>query len=167
MGTGGALARVRQHGAETNLVLNADSFVEILYGDLLAQLRPRADAASTGAAVTPRAALAAVWMGDRSDYGGLDLGEGGRVSRFVEKGAADPGWINGGAYALRGDVLAELPEGPSSLERDLLPRLAEEGTLVSLAGRAYFRDIGTPKRLAEARRELPVWVRRMEDGGEL
>ncbi|MCA9754912.1 MAG: hypothetical protein KDA27_03850 [Candidatus Eisenbacteria bacterium] len=193
MGTGGALGLARGAFAPVNLVLNADSHVEIVYEDLLAAL-DRGVSSSAGASTKgasgggastagvsgegapPRAgalgasavgALAAVWMQDRSDYGGLDLDPNGRVRGFLEKGASDAGWINAGAYLLTENALRSLPEGPSSLERDLLPALARAGRLYALAGRAYFRDIGTPKRLAEARQEMPAWIRRMEDGGEI
>ncbi|MEZ4649951.1 MAG: sugar phosphate nucleotidyltransferase [Candidatus Eisenbacteria bacterium] len=171
MGTGGALSLARDAFGAANLVLNADSHVEIVYEDLLATLtrgvRGAGDSPTSGASVGAAGALSAVWMQDRSDYGGLDLDPTGRVLGFVEKGASDAGWINAGAYMLTGGALGSLPEGPSSLERDLLPALARSGRLFALAGRAYFRDIGTPKRLAEARQEMPAWIRRMEDGGEI
>lgn len=204
LGTGGALGRARDHAGDVSLVLNADSFLEIVYEDVIARLAlpdrvvppvtreaPTVGGAPAGLAPPPApagldppaaptspdataglvppvgAALAAVWVPDRGDYGGLDLADDGRVLRFVEKGERNGGWINGGVYALRREVFARLPAGPSSLEKDLLPRLAEEGRLRAHAGRAFFRDIGTPARLKSARAEMGVWVKRMEDGGEL
>ena len=156
LGTGGALGAARDAARSMNLVVNGDSYLESDLRDLLeAAARPPASAA-----------LAAVWMDDRSDYGGLELDADDRVTRFLEKGTSSDGWINGGVYAVAGAVLRGLPEGPSSLEREVLPRLAAEGSLVARPRRCYFRDIGTPQRLSKAREELGPRVERIRKGVE-
>jgi D-glycero-D-manno-heptose 1,7-bisphosphate phosphatase len=62
--------------------------------------------------------------------------------------------VNGGAYAFAPTLWRHLPEGPSSLERDVLPRLAERGLLRGLSCAGRFWDIGTPEDWERAEREL-------------
>ncbi len=117
MGTGGALALARAAlgPGDPLLVLNGDSFVDV---DLAALV-----AAHRGAAT-----LTLVEVADASRYGQVTLGPDGRVTAFVEKGATTgPGLINAGVYVLAASVLAGLPDGPSSLERDVLPALVAAG----------------------------------------
>ncbi len=155
LGTGGAVGLAKGYASSFNLVLNGDSYAEIVLSDVAETVRGD-DGGS----------LAAVWMRDRSDYGGVTLGDRNQVTSFVEKGRSDGGWINGGVYVLPGAVIQELPEGRSSLERDVLPRLVTEGRLSAATSRCYFRDIGTPERLQAARKEFEVFSKRMDDGGE-
>ncbi len=154
LGTGGALASTRDLCARANLVLNGDSYAETIYSDLLREHTRHGRHA--GAAVT----LLAVWSDDAADYGGLALDPDGQVSGFREKGATGPSWINAGVYVVGGRFLRGLPAGPSSLERDHLPALAANGLLRALPVRCFFRDIGTPARLAAAQAEFgPIAVR--------
>ncbi|TMQ68831.1 MAG: hypothetical protein E6K80_13730 [Candidatus Eisenbacteria bacterium] len=80
----------------------------------------------------------------------------GRVTRFVEKDAAHqgPAWVNGGCYAFAPALWAWLPHGPSSLERDTLPRLARAGELVAHRLDGGFWDIGTPQDRERAERRF-------------
>jgi D-glycero-alpha-D-manno-heptose 1-phosphate guanylyltransferase len=148
LGTGGALGAARELAARVNLVLNGDSYAEAVYPDLLREHARHG--AQAGGAIT----LLAVWIDEASDYGGLELDDEGRVLGFVEKGRQGPGWINAGVYAAGGRFLRGLPPGASSLERDHLPGLAARGLVRALPARCFFRDIGTPARLAAARQEF-------------
>ena len=47
-----------------------------------------------------------------------------------------------------------------SLERDIMPRLAERGVLRGTVATGYFRDIGIPEDLARADDEMPRLLRR-------
>ena len=49
-----------------------------------------------------------------------------------------------------------LPAGASSLERDVLPRLASRGQLVAHECPGRFWDIGTPEDFEIAEKELPA-----------
>lgn len=159
LGTGGALRYAADHARELNLILNADSYVEAIYEDLL--VRHRALFSGTEGALTLQAAL----QENRADYGGLTLEASGRAAQFLEKGVATAGWINGGVYLTDRAFFAALPEGASSLERDVLPGLAKAGKVAAVARQVFFRDIGTPDRLRLARSEFQRIARRMEETG--
>jgi D-glycero-alpha-D-manno-heptose 1-phosphate guanylyltransferase len=153
LGTGGALAHARAHAAERNWVANADSFADVEPREILAAWRP-------GLAI-----VVAVRVEDGADYGGIEIAAGGRVLAFREKGLAGPAWVNAGIYVLGRELMAEIPEGVSSLERDHLPRWAREGRLLAVTVEVAFRDIGTPERLALARAEFVAIRARLERRG--
>lgn len=147
LGTGGALRRILPEMGETALVLNGDSYCEVDARELLALHRAR------GAALC----LAAARIADASDFGRLELSAEGRVTGFLEKGAPGPAWINAGLYALdRRFLETALPPGPASLEREVLPDWVAREPSWALRAAGYFCDIGTPRRLAEARRSFPA-----------
>ena len=154
LGTAGALAQARHLAGSMNWVANADSFADVDPADLLSGAAP------------DQALILAIDVDDRSDYGGLRIGEQGRVMAFEEKGVRGPGPINGGVYVLPRALLDELPAGPSSIERDVFPRWAHEGRLYAHRARAFFRDIGTPERLAAAQEEFLGIRKRLESGRE-
>ncbi len=155
MGTAGALSLAGRYAARVNLVVNGDSYAEASYTDLLAEHTKHGRSASRCATIL------AVHMDDCSDYGGLSLDGEGRVTGFREKGVAGPGWINAGAYVLGGRLFRELPEHNCSLETGVLPGLAAGGRARAAAGRFFFRDIGTPERLALAQEEFRLIRSRM------
>lgn len=156
LGTGGALALAAARARRFNLILNGDSYSEVLYEDLLKEHLRHGHAAAH--ALT----LLAVHLDDTSSYGRLEIDDDGRVAAFREKAAGGEGWINAGVYAAGGSWLRSLPAGRYSLEQDVLPGLAADGLLRARAGRFFFRDIGTPERLRAAQEEFR-WIRnRME-----
>ncbi len=150
LGTGGALANARAWASDLNWVANGDSFVDV-------------DAATVIAAHRPGVGLiVAVRLADASDYGSLDLAPDSRIDGFIEKGRTGPGVINAGVYLLDRAFIDDLPDGPSSLEHDAFPRWAADGRLRALVVDAFFRDIGTPERLAAAQKEFVAIRARME-----
>ncbi len=145
-GTGGALRPVRDLVSNVALLLNGDSYCAASYTDLLAQhLR-------TQAAVS----LTVVQTQDAGDYGRVLVEEcSGRVTGFAEKASAGPAWINAGVYALTRRFLESIPARPGSLEKEILPGWVDRREVTALLSTAYFRDIGTPERLAAAEAEFP------------
>ncbi len=141
-GTGGAVKLAEAHVADASdfLVLNGDSFLELDFERLVALHR------ETGALVT----MAARRAEDASRYGTLQVDNSGRVVAFDEKTAGHvPGLVNGGVYVFSRKALPFLSPGPSSLERDLFPRLLPHG-VYALEQRGLFIDIGTPEDYARA-----------------
>ena len=68
-----------------------------------------------------------------------------RVVRFSEKlGIHEPGLINGGVYVFNREVPRQIPDGPCSLESDVLPNLLDRGVF-ALEQNGMFIDIGIPE----------------------
>lgn len=152
LGTGGAIALAKAHLDESFLVLNGDTIFDIDHQVLAMTLKKVPGAV---------ASVALRHVDDTSRYGRVVL-DGERVRSFSEKTASGPGWINGGIYCLKREALGLLPKSPASVERDLFPRLAQNGQLAGHAFDGYFIDIGLPDTLARAQTELPAWRRTVE-----
>jgi mannose-1-phosphate guanylyltransferase len=90
---------------------------------------------------------------DPSRYGVVRLNADRSIAEFVEKPErwTGPPLINAGLYLLDRAVLDLIPAGgPSSLERDVFPRLAAAGRLFGYVDKGYWRDIGTPESYLDA-----------------
>jgi mannose-1-phosphate guanylyltransferase len=146
MGTGGALKLAEPFVDGPALVVNGDTLPEL---DPWALERARWEQGATGA-------LALFEVADAAASGRVECDAEGRIESFVEKDEERRGtsWVSGGCYAFAPAVWAALPAGGSSLERDLLPRLAKSGTLVGFRVRGAFFDIGTPEGWARAERHF-------------
>jgi NDP-sugar pyrophosphorylase family protein len=138
LGTAGALAlalAVPGLGPGPYLVLNGDSLVK-------ADLRAFWEWYRQGGI---HHGILLVRVADAGRYGGVQLGPGGRIERFLEKGAGGPGWVNAGVYLLPAALLATLPaDRPTSLEREVFPGLAGRD-LHGFPCEGGFLDIGTPE----------------------
>ena len=121
--------------------------VFVLNGDVLSG----ADLSAMARAHEATEALATICLTrveDPSRYGVVRLNADRSIAEFVEKPErwTGPPLINAGVYLLDREVLDLIPEGgPSSLERDVFPRLAAAGRLFGCVDKGYWRDIGTPE----------------------
>jgi NDP-sugar pyrophosphorylase family protein len=138
--TGGALLSVLDRASSRFLVANGDTLFVGL--DLPSFLAAAADAPAT----------IAVARGPTAGRGCVEV-RGRRVVAFREKEGPPEGLLYAGLAVFEDRALADFPRGPLSLERAILPRLAERGSLHAwpFPGRLY--DIGTPAGL-DAFREL-------------
>lgn len=143
-GTAGALQSVRSLLQPSFLCMNGDSFFDVnLAGECMAQSDQ-----------SWLAMMALRQVDNVAQYGEVIL-QDGVVSRFAEKGGrTGPGVINGGVYVFRKEILDFVPPPPSSLERDVFPRLSERGLLRGKIFDGYFIDIGTPGDYDRAQTEL-------------
>ena len=137
LGTGGALKLAAGFSGGGGFVLNGDSYCRVSFDAFEHFARGGA-------------ALVLTHVPDTTRYGRVDVDDDGRVTAFREKGIAGPGWINAGIYFLPDEIVRGLPNGPSSLERDLFPRLAATGQLRGYRGGGSFLDIGIPETYAAA-----------------
>ena len=146
LGTGGAVRFAAAQLQEPFFVLNGDTLLDCAFQPL-AQL------------VLGRGAKAGIVLREVEDAGrfGAVAFLDGHIHGFHEKGQAGSGLINGGVYLLTPAALKALPLGPSSLERELFPRLAQEGTLVGTVCNGFFLDMGLPSTYGEAQTLLPAW----------
>lgn len=142
LGTAGAvkLAESVLPEASDFLVMNGDSFLELDLPELI-----RFHQEHHGLAT-----IAVRQVEDAARYGTVHVDGQNRVIRFSEKmGIREPGVVNGGVYVFDRKVLTHLPEGPSSLEKDVLPCILKNGVF-ALEQKGMFIDIGTPEDYARA-----------------
>ena len=129
--TGGRLKRVRDYiGDETFLMT---------YGDGVCDVDIRALVKAHKAYGKP-ATLTAVLPEGR--FGVMDM-EGNRICSFREKSRNDMGWINGGYMVMEPEVLDYIEGDATTLEREPLERLAEEGNLYAYKHRGFWQCMDT------------------------
>lgn len=137
LGTAGAVKFAEGFLAHSSyfLVMNGDSFLELDFPKFLSFHREHGGLISMALRKVP----------DAARYGTVQVDSHNRVSGFHEKtGNQAPGLINGGVYVFNSAVLEHIPEGPSSFEKDVLPRLLDRG-VYGLEQHGMFIDIGTPE----------------------
>ncbi len=142
LGTAGAVkfAEPLLRDASDFLVMNGDSFMEIDFRQLI-----RFHRKSRGIAT-----MAVVRMKNERRYGNVQVTGEGRVNGFTEKSEGDStGFVNAGIYVFDRRIFEHIPEGPSSLERDIFPTLLDRGVYAS-EQHGVFIDIGTPEDYARA-----------------
>jgi mannose-1-phosphate guanylyltransferase len=148
LGTGGAIAFGAEGLDETFLAVNGDSLRGADLGALIDFHRERGAQATI--LLTP--------VADPSRYGLVRLAADGRVTGFLEKprpDEIDTDLINAGVYVLEPEVLEHVPRGQMvSIERDVFPRLVEQGTCYGLALPGYWLDVGTPASYLQAHRDV-------------
>jgi mannose-1-phosphate guanylyltransferase len=148
LGTGGAIGFAARELEGSFFALNGDSLRE---ADLTELVRfHRAAGAKATILLTP--------VADPSRYGLVRLAADGRVETFLEKPRPeeiDTDLINAGLYVLEPAVLELIPEGrPVSIEREVFPRLAAEGSVYGVALPGYWLDVGTPESYLQAHRDV-------------
>ena len=120
------------------LVVNGDTLTDCSVPDLVQRHE------TSGARVTM-----AVVQGDVQRYGGVLVGEDGRVvgfGRSAAEGCRSLHFI--GAQAVEASVFANLPDGePHETVRSLYPQLiaASSGSVAAFESRAEFLDVGTAR----------------------
>jgi len=148
LGTGGAIGFAARELDGSFFALNGDSLREADVAELVRFHR------ATGA----KATILLTPVADPSRYGLVRLAPDGRVSSFLEKPRPeeiDTDLINAGFYVLEPEVLDLIPaDRPVSIEREVFPRLAEEGTVYGVALPGYWLDVGTPESYLQAHRDV-------------
>lgn len=144
LGTGGAIKHLmRLTDAKTLFVLNGDSFCRFNPLRMLA------------AHYRQRAVISILLrkVAHPGEYGGVALDQSLRVRKFQEKSlCAAHSWVNAGVYIFSRRIAGRMPAKKSfSLENDFFPQMVNE-RMCGFPCRGYFIDIGTPLRLAQARR---------------
>jgi mannose-1-phosphate guanylyltransferase len=145
LGTGGPLKKAEKligHD-EPFIMLNGDIYADINYRELLEAHK------KSGALAT----IALCKVDDPCNFGVADL-KGNAIKKFVEKppkGQAPSNLINAGVYVFSPEVFAYIPKGRAvSIEREVFPKLAEEGKLSGQCISGLWIDIGKPQEYLEA-----------------
>ena len=137
LGTAGAvrLAQPYLRGVLDFLVMNGDSFLEIDFRRLIRFHREHGGVVS----------MAVLQVKNAARFGTVQMDAEGRVIGFSEKTGRDAsGIVNAGVYVFDRTVLEHIPEGPSSLEREVFPRVLNHG-VYALEQHGMFIDIGVPE----------------------
>jgi mannose-1-phosphate guanylyltransferase len=148
LGTGGAIGFAGRELEGSFFALNGDSLRE---ADLDAMVQfHRSKGAKATILLTP--------VADPSRYGLVRTASDGRVETFLEKPRPeeiDTDLINAGLYVLEREVLDLVPEGRAvSIEREVFPQLAAEGSVYGVALPGYWLDVGTPESYLQAHRDV-------------
>jgi len=134
-------------GSDDFFVMNGDTYFEV---DLKHMLRFHE---SRNAVAT----IAMAYKADTGRYGDIFIDKDNEVVSFSEKaGEGRAGYINGGIYIFRKEVLQYIPANKAcSLEKEIIPFLVGKG-LYGFPVKGYFIDIGIPEDYEKAKREIPL-----------
>jgi len=149
LGTGGGVRNAIDMVGGLVLVFNGDILTDIDLSAILSFHQERRASATIELFPVP----------DPTPYGLVELGEAGRVVRFIEK--PDPAQvtvntINAGVYVLERHLLGRIPEDTVvSIEREFFPGLLADGIpFYGWVGRHYWLDIGSPAKYRQAQLDL-------------
>tara|TARA_B100001564_G_scaffold148388_1_gene124661 strand:- start:291 stop:1262 length:972 start_codon:yes stop_codon:yes gene_type:complete len=137
LGTGGALGNCRDIVSGRFACFNGDIVSSLDVGPMLEQ----------HSKMNVKGTLALWEVEDPTRFGIVGLDDDNKVTQFKEKPKPEEVFsklINAGSYLLEDDVFDIMPQGKHSLERDVFPVLAEEGSLAGFPFEGYFIDAGTP-----------------------
>jgi glucose-1-phosphate cytidylyltransferase len=130
--TGGRLKRLRPWLGDTTFLAT--------YGDGLADVRIP-EIVDFHKSHGKLATLTAVRPPAR--FGGLEIGNNGLVTRFVEKPQSGEGWINGGFFVLEPEVLDLIEGDETALEWKPMEELARQGQLMAFQHPGFFQPMDT------------------------
>ena len=144
LGTGGAIKFASKDLKQEFMVLNGDILSNIDFSEFI---KFHKDVPQTNSLM--------VWRcPDARDYGLLDLA-GKKATKFLEKPEhPTTGYINAGFYILSPNIFKNIKKVSFSIERDIFPKLAKKGQLAAYIHKGYWTDLGTEKRLKEARNKF-------------
>ncbi len=145
---------------DTFVVANGDVMTDLDVSHLIATHRRLA----------AEATIHLIAVDEPSSFGVVDIAvddDGiGPVRAFVEKpapGTEPSNLISAGTYVLEPSVLSLMPAGvPSSIERDVFPKVVAGGGLYGLATADYWIDAGRPELYLAANLDLLSGVRRFD-----
>jgi glucose-1-phosphate cytidylyltransferase len=149
--TGGRLKRVRAFiGDETFCFTYGDGVSDIDISKLISFHRSHGKQATVTAIQPP------------GRYGALSINDI-KVNGFQEKPEGDGAWINGGFFVLEPAVIGYIKGDQTSLEYDLIVKLAQEGQLMAYQHNGFWqamdtlRDKNNLEQLWQTRPPWKVW----------
>jgi mannose-1-phosphate guanylyltransferase len=147
LGTGGAVKNVEELLDEPFIVLNADIISSIDMKDFISFAEKKGGMGS----------IALYPSSHPEDYGVVELEDGERIIRFVEKPTREEAFsnlINAGAYYLKPEILDLMePNKFVSMEREVFPRIIDDG-FYGYRFEGHWVDVGKVDTYLEAVRTL-------------
>lgn len=141
LGTAGPLALARDMlidgSGQPFFVLNSDVISEYPLNEMIQFHQSHGGEAS----------IMVTKVDEPSKYGVVVMEEGtGRVQRFVEKPQVFVGnKINAGIYLLNPSVLDKIELRPTSIEKEVFPRIIEDKKLFAMVLPGFWMDVGQPR----------------------
>jgi len=138
LGTAGPLALAREHlnCGKPFFVLNSDVICPFPFKEFL-ECHMRHGKEGT---------ILVTKVDEPSKYGVVVSDQFGRIEKFVEKPKVFVGnKINAGIYIFNPSVLDRIEVKPTSIEKEIFPKMAQEGELYSFVLDGFWMDIGQPK----------------------
>jgi len=138
LGTAGPLAFARNllEGKEPFFVLNSDIICKF---DLKTLIAFHKEHGKEGTIMITK-------VEDPSKYGVIVGNERGEIQKFVEKPTTFvSNKINAGIYIFNPTILKRIEPKPTSIEKEIFPKMAEDKQLYSLDLQGFWMDIGQPK----------------------
>ena len=150
LGTAGPIKKAQKllRNNEPFLVLNGDIFEDVNYQEIIEKHRENHATAT----------IALCKVEDPTRYGVAEMATDNRITRFVEKpakGTAATNLINAGIYVLNPEIFTLIPKGKKiSMEREIFPKLAEQGKLYGHVIHGLWIDIGKPEEYLQTNKTI-------------
>ena len=147
LGTGGAIKQASRYLSDTFLVLNGDNLLLIDYQDLI-------NAFYKG---TDKVGMLVCWKNEGTTFqSNVKLNENDqRILSYNYLDSSGMGYVDSGVKTFSKTLLSHFgSEAAFSLEKAVLPQLADKGLLMGYLTENHALDIGTPKNLEKTRTHL-------------
>jgi mannose-1-phosphate guanylyltransferase len=138
LGTAGPLALARDllNDGKPFFVLNSDVICKFPMKELLAFHKAHGGEGT----------IMVTKVDEPSKYGVVVANDQGKIEKFVEKPKMFVGnRINAGIYIFNPDILKRIEPKPTSIEKEIFPKIAAEGKLYCMTLEGFWMDIGQPK----------------------
>ncbi len=146
LGTGGAIKNVENYLDDTFIVINGDVLTSI---DFNSMVKYHSEKGGIG--------TISLWqVEDPSAFGVIGLNPENRITTFQEKpprAEAVSNMINAGVYVFEPDMLDNISSGPVSIEREVFPKVLDQGLYGYHYG-GYWVDCGTRESYLRAQKTL-------------
>jgi glucose-1-phosphate cytidylyltransferase len=128
--TGGRILRLKDHLEDDFFLTYGDGLSDVNLDQLINHHKKEGKLATVTAVRPP------------ARFGSLEV-ENGRVKKFGEKVAQEAGWINGGFFCFKKEILKYLENDQTVLERAPLENLALENQLSAFVHEGFWQPMDT------------------------
>ncbi len=146
LGTGGAIKNVEDFLDDTFIVINGDVLTSIDFNSMVKYHREKGGIGTIS-----------LWqVKDPSAFGVIGLDADSKITTFQEKpplAEAVSNMINAGVYVFEPDMLDNISSGPVSIEREVFPKVLDQGLYGYHYG-GYWVDCGTRESYLRAQKTL-------------
>ena len=129
--TGGRLKRVAKFIKGNNFCFTYGDGLSNVNIDELIKTHTKSDQEVTLTAVKPPGRFGAIKT------------SGNKIEKFIEKPSGDNAWINGGFFVCKKTVLNRIENDQTIWESDVLPKIAEQGCLLSFKHNGFWQPMDT------------------------